>query len=201
MKVRALFLFASILCLAAASASAEETITIATYYPSPYGVYNELTTYSNTYLARTSGSVGIGTINPQAKLEVVGGVKIGNDAGACDADKTGTLRYNSGNVQYCDGSSWQAVGGASYTYYCYDSTSSIQGAGGSAAGGPVCTDAGGSQGYCPVGYTQKSALGGWGFCEFCNSCYYSYTFFLPPGGSCNPGFSTKAIGQAYICSQ
>jgi len=107
MKVRALFLFASILCLAAASASAEETITITTYYPSPYGVYNELTTYSNTYLARTSGSVGIGTINPQAKLEVVGGVKIGDDTGACDAGnpgKAGTLRYNSGEIEYCDGS-------------------------------------------------------------------------------------------------
>lgn len=38
-----------------------ETITITTYYPAPYGAYNELTTTGNTYLARDSGKVGIGT--------------------------------------------------------------------------------------------------------------------------------------------
>jgi hypothetical protein len=52
----------------------EEHITIATYYPSPYGSYRELNTYSNTYLARASGNVGVGTSNPTAKLEVKGGV-------------------------------------------------------------------------------------------------------------------------------
>jgi hypothetical protein len=52
---------------------ADESFTITTYYPSPYGSYNELTTYSNTYLATTSGNVGIGTTGPGAKLEVSGG--------------------------------------------------------------------------------------------------------------------------------
>jgi len=47
-----------------------EDITITTYYPSPYGSYNELTTHSNTYLATTSGSVGIGTTNPYSLLDV-----------------------------------------------------------------------------------------------------------------------------------
>lgn len=55
----------------------EESITITTYYPSPYGSYNELTTNEltttgNTYLATTSGTVGIGTTSPSlgAKLEL-----------------------------------------------------------------------------------------------------------------------------------
>ena len=51
---------------------AEESLTITTYYPSPYGSYNELRTYSNTYLAITSGKVGIGTTSPEAKLHLSG---------------------------------------------------------------------------------------------------------------------------------
>lgn len=69
-----------VFCLFLNLASAED-ITITTYYPSPYGSYNELTTHSNTYLAIDSGNVGIGTTNPQAKLVVMGGnVGIGTTA-------------------------------------------------------------------------------------------------------------------------
>lgn len=50
----------------------QETMTITTYYPSPYGSYNELTTFGNTFLSVTSGSVGIGTTNPLSKLDVRG---------------------------------------------------------------------------------------------------------------------------------
>jgi len=50
----------------------EETFTITTYYPSPYGSYNELTTYSNTYLAINGGSVGIGTTNPNPRRPGLG---------------------------------------------------------------------------------------------------------------------------------
>lgn len=57
-------------------ALAQETITITTYYPAPYGSYAELTTTNNTYLATEGGKVGIGTTTPGAKLEVSGQVKI-----------------------------------------------------------------------------------------------------------------------------
>ncbi len=50
-----------------------EDITLTTYYPAPYGAYDELTTTGNTYLATTSGNVGIGTIAPGAyRLNVNG---------------------------------------------------------------------------------------------------------------------------------
>lgn len=54
-------------------AFSEESITITTYYPSPYGSYNELSTTGDTYLAIDSGSnVGIGTTSPLSKLYIEG---------------------------------------------------------------------------------------------------------------------------------
>ncbi len=85
----------------------EETITITTYYPSPYGEYNELRTHSNTYLATDSGSVGIGTMNLESgrKLEVVGGGTDRHTASFIGSDGTGiALGYvsnfpNKGSIQ------------------------------------------------------------------------------------------------------
>lgn len=58
-----------------------EDITLTTYYPAPYGAYEELSTTGNTYLAtESSGNVGIGlaTIATiQNKLDVEGRVAIG----------------------------------------------------------------------------------------------------------------------------
>src|SRR3989344_5009770 len=59
------------------------------------------------------GNVGIGTTNPQAKLDVAGGVKVGSDSGVCDSTKGGTIRYNNadGCLEYCDGVNlaWSSV--------------------------------------------------------------------------------------------
>jgi len=56
-----------------------EDITLTTYYPAPYGAYNELTTTGNTFLSTATGSVGIGVSDPKSKLDVEGGVAIGAD--------------------------------------------------------------------------------------------------------------------------
>ena len=55
-----------------AEAAAEE-VTLTTYHPSPRGVYEELRTTDSTYLATAAGNVGVGTANPQVKLDVQDG--------------------------------------------------------------------------------------------------------------------------------
>lgn len=56
-----------------------ENVTLNTYYPAPSGVYAQMITTGNTFLARDGGAaskVGVGTINPMAKLDVVGNLRI-----------------------------------------------------------------------------------------------------------------------------
>ena len=91
--------------------AADESLTLETYYPAPYGIYSELTTTNSTYLATEGGNVGIGTDDPQAKLEVAGGIKIGSD-NDCDGDKEGTMRWNTTTkaMEYCNGTSWGSSG-------------------------------------------------------------------------------------------
>ena len=58
-----------------------------------------------------TGNVGIGAATPKAKLEVAGGIKIGNET-VCDAGKAGTIRYDDAGkaVEFCDGSGWSRAG-------------------------------------------------------------------------------------------
>ncbi len=58
------------LLLGTAAYAVAEDVTLTTYLPSPRGMYNELRTIGNTYLAVQTGNVGVGTANPTAKLEV-----------------------------------------------------------------------------------------------------------------------------------
>ncbi|MFA5271956.1 MAG: hypothetical protein WC412_06450 [Candidatus Omnitrophota bacterium] len=69
--------------------------------------------------------IGIGTGTPQAKIDVAGGVRVGqvdadgNGAGQCDAtgctaNNAGTLRYCSNTIQYCDNNTWKSIGGGQF---------------------------------------------------------------------------------------
>ncbi len=69
---------AAAMVLAAAAELGSEAVTLTTYYPAPSGVYTQMITTGNTFLARDGAAfkVGIGTILPAAKLDVTGNVKI-----------------------------------------------------------------------------------------------------------------------------
>jgi len=70
---------------------AEDSFTITTYYPSPYGSYNELETHSNAHLAIDNGNVGIGTAKPTSKLGVVGNLAVGVTYGLSAAPASGAI--------------------------------------------------------------------------------------------------------------
>ncbi len=56
---------------------ASENVSLTTYYPAPSGVYTQMITTQNTFLARDGGGVMIGSSAlPTAKLEVRGQIKI-----------------------------------------------------------------------------------------------------------------------------
>jgi len=161
----------SLILTFAAYGFCEESMTITTYYPSPYGVYKSLRLYPNTDHAAGDSCIGA---------------------------NAGEMSYNqtANQVLFCNGSTWQTLGGGvSYTYYCFSTGST---------GTPVCTNAGGTQGYCPSGYTQKLVLGSWGYCStnfwYGGTAYAIATYLLPPGGSCG-SYNTSVVGNAYVCSQ
>jgi hypothetical protein len=105
------------------------------------------------YLAPTAtDKVGVGTNSPAAKLDVAGEVKIGSTGVACSAANEGAQRYNrtSKIIEFCNGTSWQAVGGSL-------STVTIE-------SGPICVNQDRTA-ICPAGYVVSGCswyLFSWG---------------------------------------
>jgi len=80
------------LLFSASSVVMAEDITLTTYYPAPRGVYEEIRTTNNTYLASLAGSVGIGTATvPGGGKFVVAGIGQNPVGGVCP---TGTNWYD-----------------------------------------------------------------------------------------------------------
>lgn len=106
-KITLFSLFLVFIFAASALTETSDTLTISTYYPSPYGVYNRLQTNSlgvgdnngngtldsedvppvvsgaangDVWIAGKVG-IGIGSTTPAASLDVAGNVKIRNGAG------------------------------------------------------------------------------------------------------------------------
>ena len=73
-------------------------------------------TTSGSAIFYNSGNVGIGGVTtPVTKLVVSGGVKISMESATCAVSYAGTLRYNSGDIEFCNGSDWTAFSTGSVT--------------------------------------------------------------------------------------
>lgn len=66
-----------------------------------------------------NGDVGIDETNPSTKLEVNGGIRVGNESGLCNSTLAGTLRRNqsTGELQYCKDNSWSSLSPVSTGLY------------------------------------------------------------------------------------
>jgi hypothetical protein len=73
------------------------------------GIWNK----SGSTINYNAGNVGIGTTTPQSKLDVNGSIRVGADATICSATISGSMRFNTPNVEYCNGTSWSAFGSLS----------------------------------------------------------------------------------------
>ncbi len=112
-----------------------ESLTITTYYPSPFGVYKYLRLFPHD--EQTPGA-------------------------ACS--RPGEMYYDASDkaLYICSDYTWKTVSGGAgssgitFTYYCYNTTTTPTGL------IPQCSNAGGSQGYCPAGCTQRNSVGAWG---------------------------------------
>lgn len=87
------------LMLSAVPQLGSESVTLSTYYPAPSGVYTNMITTSNTYLARDGGSLGVGTSGPSNKLHVVGNTTLQGSGAVNNV----TLATSGGNVTFSGG--------------------------------------------------------------------------------------------------
>ena len=77
-----------------------------------FGLYQQDVNAKNYF----GGRVGLGVGSPLAKLDVNGtisasdAIQVGTSSLTCGAPIAGAIRYNSGSLQYCNGTTWTTLG-------------------------------------------------------------------------------------------
>ena len=178
-------MIAMIFCSTAVFAGKME---LTTYYPAPFGEYQELSANKLKVGSHTTTTTAVSAGATRFSDQISG---LADNEGVA-----GDLYYDNSakNFKYHDGNNWKnfGSGGVSYTANCFVSAD---------LGTPVCPASVtiGEQGPCISGFTVRAALGSWGICY--TAGFGSYNYFLPPVGSCPAPYGSGAVGQAYVCSQ
>lgn len=60
-------------------------------------------------LALAAGFLGVGVAAPRSSVHAAGAIQPGNDAGTCDANKAGAVRWNSSKFEGCNGTAWVSL--------------------------------------------------------------------------------------------
>ena len=86
-----------------------DQMTFTTYYPAPYGVYNNM---------RVMDSLGVGTTQPERTLHIAGtkGMRLEPSSLPTDPD-AGDIAVDSGDnniLKWYDGNTWQPMGGGGF---------------------------------------------------------------------------------------
>ena len=55
------------------------------------------------------GRLGIKTTTPSTALDVNASIRVGQDTGPCNADRSGALRWSGSQIEVCDGATWAAI--------------------------------------------------------------------------------------------
>jgi len=180
MNVRSIFIsFLTLICLFILPTlllASDETLTITTYYPSPYGVYNEMRSkriaigdnYINNadytweltdgdggevdYLADlvVEGNVGIGTVTPAEKMEVSGNIKL---SGASATYKITNVANPTANQDVATKAYVDAAGGVAYIVTTQFDATQLQQGNCSCTAYPAAN--------CPSGWTIVTS---WTYC-------------------------------------
>lgn len=74
---------------------------------------NVNTGLGSAFMVENDGRVGVGTMNPVTRLDVSGAVRIGFENVTCSSAQVGTIRYFSGALEYCNGSSYKTLSAVS----------------------------------------------------------------------------------------
>ena len=146
--------------------AADESLTLETYYPAPYGSYAELTTTSNTYLATEGGNVVIGTTSPSGPLSDMPGNLDVNDIRVRAGDK-GRGRWATDNWLVCDRSASETKSGSS----------------------PSVTWGENAHPVCPSNYQRTGCV------VSCNGTWNESDVVITNNNGCNIGMNDKCLGS------
>ena len=198
---------------------AEDTLTITTYYPSPYGVYREMRAQrmaiGDDYIDGTNytweGSDGDGgTIDYQADLVVEGSVGIGtanpNASAILDISST-TKAFIPPRMTTAQKNAISSPAAGMLVYdtteaslYTHNGSTWVKQGGGSTCYVDYSSAVGSCS--CPTGWALKKDLGSWGHCYGYSAYTGSYGyFFRPPGGGCYSGWLSASVGEGCLCCQ